>query len=109
MVGHACAAPCALRAMGIITALGQGGDETWPRLLAADRSRLTAREDLVPGRRVIVAEVRDPLPTIPNALRLYACRTNALALAALRQIESDLDTVRGSIKAERIAVVMGTS
>jgi 3-oxoacyl-[acyl-carrier-protein] synthase-1 len=95
--------------MGIITALGDGVEATWPRLAAADRSRLSVREDLVPGRRVIVADVRDPLPAIPASLHRYACRTNQLVLAALRQIEPALRAMASSIPPDRIAVVIGTS
>lgn len=100
---------CALRAMGIVTALGHGADETWPRLAAADQSRLAVRDNLVPGRRLIVGEVPDPLPGIPEHLRRYACRNNQLALAAIRQIESEICAVMDAVGPERVAVVMGTS
>src|SRR5688500_7729422 len=101
--------PCALRAMGIVTALGHGVEERWPRLAAGDRSRLGVRDDLVPGRRLVVGEVRDPLPAIPDALRRYACRTSQLALAALRPIEPAVRALQRSVGEGRVAVVVGTS
>ena len=102
-------APCAVRAVGVVSALGCGVEETWPRLVAADQSCLTARDDLVPGRRLIVGEVRATLPALPRPLHRYRCRTNQLALAALRQIEGPLREVMTDTPADRVAVVMGTS
>jgi len=101
--------PCAVRAVGVVSALGCGADETWPRLVAADQSCLTARDDLVPGRRLIVGEVRAALPALPQRLHRYACRTNQLALVALGQIETPLRDVMKRTPADRVAVVMGTS
>jgi 3-oxoacyl-[acyl-carrier-protein] synthase-1 len=80
-----------------------------PRLVAADQSGLTARDDLVPGRRLIVGEVHAKLPALPPPLHRYTCRTNQLALAALRQIEGPLREVMADTPADRVAVVMGTS
>ena len=70
--------PCALAAVGMVNALGGGLDEIWRGLLAADQSRLSRREGLVPNRALLVGEVREPLPEIPAALRRYACRNSAL-------------------------------
>ena len=36
------ARPCALSAVGLITALGASADETWSRLLAADPTHVDA-------------------------------------------------------------------
>ncbi len=100
---------CALRALGLVTALGHGADETWSRLATADQSRLTVRDDLVPGRRLIVGGVSGPLPRIPHHLRAYASRNNQLALAAVQQIEPEIRAVMDVVGPERVAVVMGTS
>jgi 3-oxoacyl-[acyl-carrier-protein] synthase I len=100
---------CALRAVGVVSALGSGIRDTWPRLVAADQSKLTVRNDLVPGRPLIVGEVHEPLPLITEALRRYACRNNQLALCAIRQIEPEIRAVVESTGAERVGVVMGTS
>jgi len=51
-------APCRLRALGMVNALGAHLDEVWHGLLAGDQSRLTWRGDLVPGRRLLVGEVQ---------------------------------------------------
>ncbi|HXV35794.1 MAG TPA: hypothetical protein VEC18_01520, partial [Myxococcota bacterium] len=52
---HATTRSCALAAMGVVSALGSGRAETWPRLLAADQSGFRRRDDLVPGRSLLVA------------------------------------------------------
>jgi 3-oxoacyl-[acyl-carrier-protein] synthase-1 len=100
---------CAVRAVGVVSALGAGLEDTWPRLVAGDQSRLTVRDDLVPGRPLLVGEVRDPLPVVPEALRRYACRNNELVLAAMHQIEHPIRATVATGGAERVGVVMGTS
>lgn len=107
--GAAGASPCALRAVGIVTALGHGVEQTWPRLLAGDQSRFTRRTDFVPGRTLLVGEAPLPLPSLPEPLRRFDCRNNRLSLAAVRQIEKTIRTVVEQVGAERVAVVMGSS
>jgi 3-oxoacyl-[acyl-carrier-protein] synthase-1 len=102
-------AACSLAALGIVNALGRGEDEVWPRLLAGDSSGFRERDDVVPGRRMWLAEVEGALPGIPAHLSRYACRNNQLSLCALEPIE---DRVRDAIRAvggARVGVVMGTS
>ncbi len=93
----------------MINALGAGAEEIGPRLFAGDTSRLTLRTDLVPDRTLLLGEVRSPLPKIPRSLARYDCRNNALALAALMQIEPAIAAARASFGAHRLGVVMGTS
>ncbi len=100
---------CAIAAVGIITALGGGVEETWSRLVAGDQSRLTSRFNLVPGRCLRVGAVTDPLPEIPPHLGRYGCRNNALTLAAVTQIDPLLRGVIDEVGAERVGVVMGSS
>ncbi len=93
----------------MLTALGRSPDEIWPRLLAGDSSQLIVRDDLVPGRSLVVGAVPGDLPRVPQALARYACRNNSMTLAALEQIE---DAVRDAVAAagrDRVAVVMGSS
>jgi len=101
--------PCRLRALGMVNALGSGADEIWPRLLAGDQSGLTPRDDLVPGRSMLVGDVKTALPDLPAALRRYRCRNNALSLAALTQIERELRATLAAVGPARVGVVMGTS
>src|SRR5439155_557300 len=77
--------------------------------LDGEPSRLVDRDDLAPDRVLRVGAVHDPLPRIPAPLAEYDCRNNALALAALAQIESPIARALREYGAERIGVVMGTS
>ena len=95
--------------MGMVNALGDTPAEVWPRLLAGDQSRLTVRTDLVPDRPVLVGAVGARLPPIPEGLQRYACRNNALALAAIQQIEPALRDAVHRVGRGRVGVVFGTS
>ena len=95
--------------MGMLNALGRGPDEIWPRLLAGDQSHFRTRDDLVPGRSLLVAEVAGPLPTIPARLARFACRNNALSLAVIEQLEDVLADVIRAVGRDRVGIVMGTS
>jgi 3-oxoacyl-[acyl-carrier-protein] synthase-1 len=100
---------CALVALGMVNSLGRSAEEIWPRLLAGDQSHFRVRDDLVPGRSLIVAEVPGRLPTLPTRLRAYACRNNAMSLAALEPIEERIRQAIAEVGRDRVAVVMGTT
>ena len=100
---------CALVALGMVNALGRSAEEIWPRLLAGDQSHFRVRDDLVPGRGLIVAEVPGRLPAVPTRLRAYACRNNAMSLAALEPIEARIADAIAAVGRDRVAVVMGTT
>jgi 3-oxoacyl-[acyl-carrier-protein] synthase-1 len=93
----------------MVNALGAGLDEVWHGLLAGDQSCLTWRGDLVPGRSLLVGEVRSALPEIPSALARYRCRNNALSLAVLLGLEAELAATIRAVGRGRVGVVMGTS
>ncbi len=95
--------------MGMINALGSGAEEIWPRLLTGDQSGFGVRDDLARGASLIVGEIQTPLPQIPGKLERYACRNNAILLAALEQIEKPISDVLSRFGRDRIAVVIGTS
>ncbi|MCZ6465238.1 MAG: beta-ketoacyl-ACP synthase, partial [Proteobacteria bacterium] len=95
--------------MGMINALGSGSEEIAPRLLAGDQSGFRERDDLVPGRTLLLGEVKGPLPEIPERLRRYACRNNRLALAALEQIDEPIREAIRAVGPTRVGVVVGTS
>jgi 3-oxoacyl-[acyl-carrier-protein] synthase-1 len=95
-------APCRLAALGLVNALGGCAERVWPGLLAGETSRLSWRDDLVPGRDLLVGAVTDPLPDIPPALARYACRNNAMALAGLVQIEAAVRNAVDTFGASRV-------
>ncbi len=100
---------CSLAALGLVNALGSGERDVWAGLLAGEPVRLVEREDLVPGRRLRVGAVTSPLPEVPATLAPYACRNNAMALAALEQIEATTREAVHRCGPGRVGVVMGTS
>ena len=102
-------APCALTALGVVSCLGAGTDETWRGLAAGSPSHLRRRDDLAPGRSLLVGAVDGPLPALPPALFRYACRNNALTLAALEQIAGPVAAALARYGPERVGVVLGTS
>lgn len=93
----------------MVNALGRGLDEIWPRLLDGDQSHFSLRDDLVPGRSLLLGAVPGELPGIPQSLRRYACRNNAMTLAALETIENAVADVVRAAGRDRVGVVMGTS
>jgi 3-oxoacyl-[acyl-carrier-protein] synthase-1 len=101
--------PCRLAALGVLNALGADAETVWRGLLAGEPSRLSWNDQLVPGRRLLVGAVTDPLPEVPAALARYGCRNNALAQAALVQIEAETRAAITRFGASRVGVVMGTS
>lgn len=103
------ATPARLAALGLETALGSGAAECWPRLLASDASGFTRREDFLPGRSLLVGDVKRALPKLPASLATYDCRNNALTLAALEPMEATLRDALRAAGPGRVGVVMGTS
>lgn len=101
--------PTSLDALGIVCALGSGTDNVWPRLIAGDPSGLRVRRDLVAGKELLLGGVVDVLPPVPEPLARFACRNNALALAALQQIESPVRALIDRVGPARVGVVVGTS
>ena len=101
--------PCSLSALGLVSCLGAGAAQTWRRLAAGDASRLSERGDLAPDKTLLVGAVREPLPTVPAQLARYACRNNALTLAALAQIDAPVRAALDRYGAARVGVVLGTS
>jgi 3-oxoacyl-[acyl-carrier-protein] synthase-1 len=102
-------APCAITAVGIVTALGAGVEATWPRLIAGDQSRLSSRDDLVPGRAVTVGQALEPLLPVPPALARFACRNNRLSLTALQPIAAAVRAAIERVGPARVGVVMGST
>ena len=50
---------CRLADVGLVTALGSTADENWRRLIAGDTSRLSLRDDLIPGEQRTFGAVTD--------------------------------------------------
>ena len=92
-----------LSALGIINALGNNRDEVLKNFLAGFAPGMQAQETMWMGK------VSAELPVIPEHLAAFACRNNRLLLAALAQIQPEIDAAIAQHGAQRIAVVIGSS
>ncbi|WP_421194286.1 beta-ketoacyl-[acyl-carrier-protein] synthase family protein [Aeromonas jandaei] len=100
-----------IHAYSLINALGRGKDEV-SAALEAWRTRGTSPLDgerwtLVDGRTSPVGRVHQPLP----AVTIAPCdsRNNRLLLAALADIEDEVNAAIARVGSQRVALVLGTS
>jgi len=98
----------ALKALGIVTALGAGKAEN-ARCLSAGKCGLTTPISLVDGTTAPFAMVTAPLATVPPSLTAYESRNVALALTALSEIDGEIQAAVSRYGSDRVAVVMGSS
>lgn len=100
-----------IHAYSLINALGRGKDEV-SAALEAWRTRGTSPLDgerwtLVDGRTSPVGRVHHPLPAATIAP--YDSRNNRLLLAALADIEDEVNAAIARVGSQRVALVLGTS
>jgi 3-oxoacyl-[acyl-carrier-protein] synthase-1 len=98
-----------LPALGMISALGDGLEDSAPRLFAGDTRGLLLEDDWLPSGPARVGRARGDLPALPAAFAVYDCRNNRLLLAALAQIRDQVEQVMQRFGTARIGVVLGTS
>lgn len=95
--------------MGLVTPIGSTPQAAARALFEGTREGIVARDDLHPERSVKVGVVRDELPASPAAAAALDCRNNRLMLAALLQIDTQIEDAARRYGRDRIAVVVGTS
>jgi 3-oxoacyl-[acyl-carrier-protein] synthase-1 len=98
-----------LNALGVVNPLGMGKRQVARNLFEGSRAGLIYRAERLLDRPVRVGAVADGLPLLPHRLAHLDSRNNRLALAALREIESDVMKMGARVGSHRLAVVMGTS
>ena len=100
-----------IHAYSLINALGRGKDEVSAALEAwrtGGASPLDGEHwTLVDGRTSPVGRVRHPLPAVTIAP--YDSRNNRLLLAALADIEDEVNAAIARVGSQRVALVLGTS
>ena len=99
---------CYLSALGVINALGEGKTSVLQNMQSGSQANVKVNT-WVPEATTYVAEVNASLPEIPSQFFEYQSRNNQLALCVLEQIKADIEYVKRTYGAERIAVVIGTS
>ncbi len=98
-----------LNALGFVCALGEGKEQISTRLFEASSGVVMLENAVTNGTSLPFAPAPANLPEVPEALHRYASRNFALVLAALSEIESELEQAIARYGEHRIAVVMGTS
>ena len=92
-----------LSALGILNALGDSKQTVLDNFLSGTANGMQKNEAMWTGK------VTAALPAIPEALAQFNCRNNRLLLAALAQIQTEIDTAITQYGAPRVAVVIGSS
>lgn len=98
-----------LNALGLICALGRGKAEVARRLFEGDGSGMQPYPEPVAGRRLPVGAVSGDLPSLGVADARHLTRNNQLLLAAVEQIEDELQEAIARFGPARVGVVLGTS
>lgn len=99
-----------ISAVGMINALGNDSDEIAHNLARGVAPGMRPRTGWLQGySHVVLAGVDGELPTIPEAFCPHRSRNNQLLLAALQQIQPQVDEAIARYGRDRVAVVLGTS
>lgn len=99
-----------ISAVGMINALGNGADEIAANLALGVAPGMRPRAGWLQGTpQAVLAGVDAQLPDIPDAFRAHRSRNNQLLLAALAQIQPQVDDAIARFGRDRVAVVLGTS
>lgn len=101
--------PLFLSRPGILSALGNGVEETRSRLVAGDTSGMVLEDGWLPATPARVGKVLADLPAIPGELSRHGSRNNRLLLAAFAQIAGTFEAVLARHGRQRIGIVLGTS
>lgn len=95
--------------MGVMSALGNGKSDVLANLMAGWTSGMRRHDALFSGRSTWVGAVDAEFPPLAAHLAEFDCRNNRLLAAALDQIRETIQVLMGSVDADRIAVIIGTS
>ena len=97
-----------LNALGVVSALGLGAQETARRLFAGE-SGLVLSDAFSEGRTIPVGVAQGALPSLAQYEIPLRSRNNALALLAAEQLQVSVQDAIEKYGAERVAIVVGTS
>jgi 3-oxoacyl-[acyl-carrier-protein] synthase-1 len=99
-----------ISAVGMINALGNNTGEIAANLTQGIAPGMRPRAGWLQGDpHAILAGVDGELPAIPDAFSAHRSRNNQLLLAALSQIQPQVDEAIAQYGRDRVAVVLGTS
>ncbi|QGU88068.1 beta-ketoacyl-[acyl-carrier-protein] synthase family protein [Erwinia sorbitola] len=99
-----------ISAVGMLNALGAGADEVAGNLQRGVAPGMHADSGwLIGGKPCWIGRVEAQLPAVPSRLAAHNSRNNQLLLAALAQIDAEVQLAIARFGADRVAVVLGTS
>lgn len=99
-----------ISAIGMLNALGRAPDEIAANLTRGIAPGMKARTGWLQGQQeVVLGGVEGELPPIPDDFAEHRSRNNQLLLAALAQIQPQVDEAIARYGRDRVAVVLGTS
>lgn len=99
-----------ISAVGMINALGNNTDEIAANITRGIAPGMRPRTGWLQGHpSAVLAGVDGELPAIPQHFSAHRLRNNQLLLAALMQIQPQVDDAIARFGRDRIAVVLGTS
>ncbi len=98
-----------ISAVGMINALGNDTREIAANLSRGVAPGMQNRDGWLQGQVAMLGGVDGELPAILDAFSAHRSRNNQLLLAALAQIQPEVDRAIATFGRERVAVVMGTS
>ncbi|WP_289367815.1 beta-ketoacyl-[acyl-carrier-protein] synthase family protein [Pantoea stewartii] len=99
-----------ISAVGMINALGNDNDTIAANLTRGVAPGMRARTGWLHDHpQAVLAGVEGELPAIPAAFSAHRSRNNQLLLAALAQIQPQVDDAIARYGRDRVAVVLGTS
>jgi len=98
-----------LNACGMVNALGDDKPTILKHLSNGDIAGVLPWDMKIQDKTVYVGQVQTKLPHVPEQFKQFDCRNNELMLAALKQIQTEVDELKSTYALDRIAVVLGTS
>jgi len=98
-----------LNSLGLVNALGSNQAQVVDNLNNGFAPGMKQKKSKIMGKIHYCGVVEDDLPRVPQQYSNFNCRNNQLALAAIQQIEKDIDKVKKCYGAERVGLVIGTS
>jgi 3-oxoacyl-[acyl-carrier-protein] synthase-1 len=102
------ATKCYLNAMGLLCSAGDSATAVKESLLA-QQTNLTLTDSYSKGAPLPLGLYRGDLPDIPLPEKKWHSRNNQFALAAVKQIKTDIEAAIKRFGIRRIAVIIGTS
>ena len=97
-----------LNALGMLNALGNDPHEIWANCLRGE-NKLQSDSLLCPAQPQLTGRVTQDLPELSDLFEPASCRCNRMLLAALEQIQPQLEELLATFAPDRIGVVLGSS